>query len=1002
MSEEQRRPVKERRHLTVMFVDLVGSTSLVDEFDPEDAQNVFDAFSGKCAQLIKEFGGYIARIEGDGVLAYFGFPAAREDASEQAVRAGLAVAAAVSKIRTPTGEPLACRTGIASGSVLVGEAYTSGGSIFYEVIGRAPHVARRLQEQVDPGEVSISDAVYRKAGGFFVCAPNPPIRLKGFRNPEMFWRVRGHRELPLRFLARDALQRCAFVGRTEELTVLHRLWDGARLGQGAAVGVVGPAGIGKSRVIYEFVHSVTEDAPHLVLMQGNTHHRNSPWQPLRDELVRHLDTATQAGGSRLETLTGELASSAGAQELEDAQAILRILEDGQSGIATSRPGEERARVVAALVRRLVALAARTPVIVVIEDVQWLDDSSTEWLEALCQVVEQHPILVVLTSRETLSARLKLDVTELQLPGLTQDDAREMVDLLISEKPFAHLDAQTILAKVGGMPLYIEEYVTHQLDRVAARKGNGNGQEVDPDDAPATLADLLNERIDELGPGKAFIQACAVCGDVFDLRLVARTVGVDIDRAIAVISDLESRDILTGSAAVGDEFRFRHALLRDAGYSSLLKADRSALHGRIAQAMETYAAEDGFAALPEVLAWHFSEADNVEKCLTYRLVAAEKFKGQYAATESLHQLDLAAAEADAMEEGGRRREWLVRIYNQLGTTRSIFFGWGDQVAQELFEKALSLTVTSDEIRSTFDAVRGLWNANMIQGNFPMVAVLTPQFSAVASRSNDPAMKLVASNASGAYHLWSGHFRRAQHHFDESLQIFEKIKGSHETGSGRSNPGIATLSLSAWNTWFLGDRDAALRKIDEAKEWANAVGNPFDIAYAYSMSASIWQTERNAEAAKADAEKSIAFASENISSMRYWIDRSGIISGWALCHMGDFETGIARVQDAITSYQGAGGGLHLSYGLTLLGECLLAKGAELESESELRRAEQALTSDHPYYYDSERFRLLGEARTRLGYETEGNQAFASALSSAETFESPYLRQTILDTQARLKRR
>lgn len=985
-----------------MFVDLVGSTGLVDELDPEDAQDVFDAFSGKCAQLIGQYGGYIARIEGDGVLAYFGFPTAREDASEQAVRAGLAVADAVAKIRTPMGSTLACRTGIASGSVLVGEAYTSSGSIFYEVIGRAPHVARRLQEQVDPGEVSISDAVYRKAGGFFVCAPNPPIRLKGFRNPEMFWRVRGHRELPLRFLARDALQRCAFVGRTEELTVLHRLWDGARLGQGAAVGVVGPAGIGKSRVIYEFVHSVAEDSPHLVLMQGNTHHRNSPWQPLRDELMRHLDAATQAGGSRLETLMRELADAPGAQEFEDAQAILRILEDGQSNIATSRPGEERARVVAALVRRLEAIAARAPVIVVIEDVQWLDESSTEWLEALCQVVERHPILVVLTSRETLSARLQLDVTEIQLPGLTQEDARAMVDLLISEKPFAHLDAQDILAKVGGMPLYIEEYVTHQLDRVVARKSNGDGRDVDPDDAPATLMDLLNERIDELGPGKAFIQACAVCGDVFDLRLVARTVGVDVDRAIAVISDLESRGILTGSAAVGDEFRFRHALLRDAGYSSLLKADRSALHGKIAEAMETYATEDGFASSPEVLAWHFSEADDIEKCLTYRLTAAEKFKGQYAATESIRQLELAAAEADGMEEGGRRREWLVRIYNLIGATRNIFYGWGDQVGQEMFEKALSLTVSSDDGRSTFDAVRGLWNANMIQGNYPLVAVLTRQLSAIAARSRDPMMRVDAANANGAYRLWSGGFREAQVSFQEALRLYGAEGSSRPIGAPGTDPGVVALCLSAWNSWFLGDRDAAFKTIESAKQRAEDMKHVFGLAYSYSISASIWQCERNPDMALAEAKQSTLIASENKSGMRYWIDRGGMLTGWAIAFSGDPDRGIAKIRASIDSYKASGGGQLLPYARTLLAECLLASDLLEEAESELRQAATDLPSEHPYYYDSERLRLLGEVLIRRGYHTEGAEALASALSAAQAFDSPPLQKAVLDTQARLRSR
>lgn len=983
-----------------MFVDLVGSTGLVDALDPEDAQDVFDAFSGTCADLVAAYGGYVARIEGDGVLAYFGFPSAREDASEQAVRSGLAISEAVGRIRTPHGSTLACRTGIASGSVLVGEAYTSNGSVFYEVIGRAPHVARRLQEKVDPGEVAVSDAVYRKAGGFFVCAPHPPIRLKGFRNPEMFWRIRGQRELPLRFLARDALQRCAFVGRTEELTVLHRLWDATMSGQGAAIGVVGPAGIGKSRIVYEFVHSVSEDAPHLVLMQANTHHRNSPWQPLRQELARHLDTVTPPGGSRLETLAGELSSAGDQSAREDAAAILRILEDGPASIGSPRPAEERTRIVSALVRRLKGLARKTPIVVVVEDVQWLDESSLEWLEALSGAVERHPILVVMTSRERLATRSNLVVTEIQLPGLPPDDARAMVDQLISEKPFAHLDAQSILTKVGGVPLFIEEYVTHQIDRLVARKGEADAPTVDPDDAPTTLMDLLNERIDELGPGKAFIQTCAVCGDVFDLRLVARVVGIDIDKAISVISDLESRGILTGSALVGDEFRFRHALLRDAGYSSLLKANRTALHARIAEAMEVHAAADGFSAPPEVMAWHFAEAGNVDKCLTYRLIAAEKFKGQFAATEAIRQLELAAADAEAMEESGRRREWLVRIYNLLGVVRSIFFGWGDQTGQELFEKALSLTVTGDDVHSTFDAVRGLWNANMIQGNFPMVAVLTRQFTAVASRSNDPVMKMIASNASGAYRLWSGDFTAARHHFEEVIRLDAETGGNRPIGTPGTDPGLVALALGALNTWFLGERDLALQTIDEAKERAEDLGHAFGLAYAYSMSASIWQSERDPEKAMSDGVRSVEFASENSSRMQYWIDRGGIIIGWAMSCSADAEGGMARIQQSIDSYQRGGGGLHLCYAHTLLAECLLQTGAVEAAEAELVRAGNVLSGQHPYYYDPERLRLLGETRTRRGYWSEGATAFADALALADRFGSPPLRDLVLRSRGRLQ--
>lgn len=999
LSDMDRGPRKERRHLTVMFVDLVGSTGLVDALDPEDAQDVFDAFSGTCADLVVSYGGYVARIEGDGILAYFGFPTAREDAGEQAVRSGLAIAEAVGAIKTPLGSTLACRTGIASGSVLVGEARTTSGSVFYEVVGRAPHVARRLQEQVAPGEVAISDAVYRKAGGFFVCTPNPPIRLKGFRTPEMFWRVRSQRELPLRFLARDAHQRSTFVGRIEELGVLHRHWDSALSGQGSAIGIVGPAGIGKSRLVYEFVRTISEDAPQLVLMQANTHLRDSPWQPLRQELARHLDTA---GGSRLETLTRELSTAGDGDAREDALAILRILDNAPATVGAARPAEERARVVSALVRRLERLARNSPVVVVVEDIHWLDESTLEWLQALTQTVERHPILVVLTSRDPLTTRSMLTVSETELSGLPADEAHAMVDQLMAETPFAGVEPQAILAKVGGIPLFIEEYVTHQIDRLVARTGDDGAAAVDADDAPTTLMDLLNERIDELGPGKRFIQTCAVCGNVFDLRLVARVVGMDVDRAIAVLSDFESRGILTGSAAVGDEFRFRHALLRDAGYSSLLKADRIDLHARIAEAMVVHAESDGFDATPEVMAWHFAEAGNIEKSLSYRLSAAERFKGQFAATEAIRQLDLAAAAAETLPDAGPRREWLVRIYNQIGATRSVFYGWGDPAGQEVFEKALSLSETGDDTRSTFDAVRGLWNANMIQGNFPMVAVLARQLTTIAERTDDPAMRIMASNCTGAYRLWSGDFLEARVSLQESIRLYDAATSRKPIQAPTTDPGVVALCLCAWNHWFLGDRDAAFEAIESAKQRATKMRNFFGLAYSHSISASIWQCERDHQQALREAHRSSLIASEHSSSMRYWIDRGDILLGWAMATSGDQEGGIARIREAITSYKSSGGGQLLPYARTLLAESLLSSGHLKEAEAELRKAETDLPFPHPYYYDSERMRLLGEILIRRGYESEGSSALAAAMERARSCQSPPLQQAVLETQAQLARR
>jgi class 3 adenylate cyclase/tetratricopeptide (TPR) repeat protein len=969
-----------------MFVDLVGSTGLVDALDPEDAQDVFDAFTGRCVDLITGHGGYVARIEGDGVLAYFGFPTAREDASEQAVRAGLAVAQAVGRIRTPLGKTLACRTGIPSGSVLVGEAHTSSGSVFHEVIGRCPHVARRLQEQVDPGEVGISDAVYRKTGGFFVCAPNPPIRLKGFRNPEMFWRVREQGALPLRFLARDTPQRAEFVGRTAELTVLHRQWDEAMRGAGHALAVVGPGGIGKSRMIYEFVRATAEDDPHVILMQAQAHHQLSAWQPVREELSRHLDAVTMDGDDRLAALARDISEDA---DLDDARAVMGILEQSPSGMASARPGEERGRVVSALVRRLHRIAAASPVILVVEDVHWLDESSAEWLDALTASLDAHPILVVMTSRESVADKEGDHLTEMPIAGLAHDDARAMVERLVSESPFAQLSVDDVLGKADGVPLFIEEYVSHRIDRMVTDGRGGGASDMQPDVTPTNLMDLLNERIDELGPGKGFVQACAVCGNAFDLRVVAQAVDIDLDRAISIISELESRGILTGSEAVGDEFRFRHALLRDAGYASLLKADRVSLHARVAVVME-HADPPG---APEVLAWHFAEAHKLEKCLNYRIRAAEKFKGQYASTESLRQLELAAAAVSEIEDPAKRREWLVRIYNELGATRSIFFGWGDQTGQEMFEKALSLTVSSDDRHATFDSVRGLWNVNMIRGNFPMVAILTRQLTAIAGSTDDSLMKVDAANANGAYRLWSGAFADARGHFEDALRLYETLPTDRRMVAGGTDPGVVAMSLNAWNTWFLGRRQEAIDTIEEAKTRARRSHQAFSMAYAHNIAASIWQTEGDPERTRVEAELSVEIASEHRGKLAYWIDRGGFLAGWAICLSGDREAGIARIRDAIESYEASGGRLLLPYARSLLGECLLARGLIEEAEPILEQASETIDPGHTYFYEPERLRLLGEARTRRGAWGDGAAIFNEALTLAERFGSPPLRAAIL---------
>lgn len=265
-----------------------------------------------------------------------------------------------------------------------------------------------------------------------------------------------------------------------------------------------------------------------------------------------------------------------------------------------------------------------------------------------------------------------------------------------------------------------------------------------------------------------------------------------------------------------------------------------------------------------------------------------------------------------------------------------------------------------------------------------------------------MRVDAANANGAYRLWSGGFREAQVSFQEALRLYGAEGSSRPIGAPGTDPGVVALCLSAWNSWFLGDRDAAFKTIESAKQHSEDMKHVFGLAYSHSISASIWQCERNPDMALAEAKQSTLIASENKSGMRYWIDRGGMLTGWATAFSGDPEGGIARIRDAIGSYKASGGGQLLPYARTLLAECLLASDHLEETESELRQAATDLPSEHPYYYDSERLRLLGEVLIRRGYHAEGTEALASALSAAQAFDAPPLQKAVLDTQARLRSR
>ena len=578
-------PEAERRHLTVMFVDLVGSTALSARLDPEDMGRVIRAYQNAVAGEILRVEGHVAKFMGDGVMAYFGWPRAHEDEPERAVRAGLSVVEAVARLEGG-GAPLGCRIGVATGLVVVGELLGDGAAQERAVAGETPNLAARLQGVAQPGEVVVSEATRALIAGRLEMTPLAPHALKGIEGPVRAFRVAGERARESRF---DALTDGAappIVGRDQELALLLERWDTARRGEGQAVMLVGEAGIGKSRIV-RALEDALQGTPHTrLLYQCSPFHADSAFWPIIGQVSRaarfSADDGTDARLDKLEALAGG----------EDAPLLAALLGlDGSAryGPIDLAPAAQRAQTLRALTRQVLRLAEARPVAFLMEDVHWIDPTTLELLELTMDAVATAPVLMVLTSRPDGQPPLAAHphVTRLALNRL----GRAGVDAIVERLGGAALPRETveaIIARTDGVPLFVEE-----LTKAVVESGETA--------VPASLHDSLMARLDRTPEVKEIAQCAACIGREFDLTLLQAATARQGAELRAGLDRLAAAELVF-RRGVGDDERyvFKHALVRDAAYESLLLSRRRDVHARLADALEA-------TAPPEVVARHAEAA-----------------------------------------------------------------------------------------------------------------------------------------------------------------------------------------------------------------------------------------------------------------------------------------------------------------------------------------------------------------------------------------------------------
>ena len=808
----------ERRQLTVMFCDLVGSTALSAQLDPEDMREVIRAYQDASSGAIDRYDGFVAKFMGDGVLAYFGFPRAHEEDAERAVRAGLDIAAAVAKLETRAIERLKVRIGIATGIVVVGDLVGQGSAQEQAVVGDTPNLAARLQGLAEPGSVVIAESTRRLLGRAFELKPLGPQTLKGLDAPVLAWTVLREVENVSRFEASRALRLTPFVGREHEVALLMDRWRDASEGEGQVALVSGEAGIGKSRVLAALAERIG-DEPHVrVRYQCSPHHVNDAFYPITRHIWHATGFATgEAAGARLDKLEGMIARSGlDAKDIAPfLAALLSIPFEGRYPPIEMTPAEQKERTIAALLALFEGLTKDAPVLALLEDAHWIDPTS---LDVFSRLVDRLPglrALLIVTFRLEFAPPWvgRANVSSLALSRFGRRQALAMVDRVVGGKALPTEVLEQIVSKTDGVPLFVEELTKTVLESGLLREENGAYvlcSALTPLAIPSTLQDSLMARLDRLAPVKEIAQIGAAIGREFSYRLleaVSPIHGLALQDALGQLMAAEL--IHARGAPPKATYVFKHALVQDTAYASLLRSRRQRIHADIARALEERFA-DQIETAPAIIAHHYTEAGLSEPAARYWLKAAELALSRSAPLEADRYIDAGLGLIPRLPDGPDRQSLELALLIARANAQVPLKGYPAAKTVEAYIEAkrlLDAGVGTDLQR--FSVLIGLCLNDVVAAHFNSALALAHQIVDIADRQADTSLRLAGYRVLATTQFFMGENRKAL----ESAQLAEQYRdaGWQKLLSYRfvTDPGLTVLCYEIWALCLLGLHNQAAR-------------------------------------------------------------------------------------------------------------------------------------------------------------------------------------------------
>ena len=957
----------ERRQVTVMFSDLVGSTALSARMDPEDLRDVISAYRKCVAENVRCFGGFVSQYVGDGVLAYFGYPEAHEDDADRAVGASLQLVKAVADLKT--GVTLRARVGVATGLVVVGDLIGSGEAQERGIVGETPNLAARLQGIAEPDTVVIAEGTRRLLGNLFEFEDLGARDLKGISGTVRVFVALRASSAEGRFEALHASSLTPLVGREEELELLLRRWSRSKIGEGQVLRLSGEAGIGKSRLTAALLERIA-DEPHTRLRYFcSPQHTNNAFYSIIGQMERaaglaHDDTPE----AKLDKLDAVLArASTSKQDSALLAEMLSLPDDGRYPKLDMTPEQRRQKTLEALTAQLEVLSRSNPVLMIFEDVQWIDPTSLEALGRTVDRLRTLRVLLLITFRPEFEPpwmERPYD-TALTLNRLGEREIAALIDGVTGDRPLPESVKQDIIERADGIPLFVEEMTKAVLEAESDGKARQTATTVLPSAlaVPASLRASLMARLDRLGAARAVAQVGAAIGREFSHALLTAVVRKPEGELESALDRLIQAGLLFRQGKPPHAtYRFKHALVQDAAYETLLREPRRALNARIAETFESQFPQIADSQ-PQLLARYCTEASLVEKAAHLWGKAGRRSVERSALIEAIDQFTRAVADIASLPTTRALRREQINFQVALITPLLNIKGYAapetkaaTDRARLLIEQAEALGEPIEDPLLLFSVLYGFWAANYVAFNGEAMRESATQYLALAETKGSIVPLMIGHRLMGSSLAWTGDIAEGRAHYDQAIGLYDPAEHRPLATRFGADPRVAALSFRSLALWVLGYPEGALANSEKALSDAREIGQTASLMFALSLASVTHIHCGNYAAANAQLEEVLAFADEK--DALFWKAIGISFQGYLFALTGRAAEAIHIVSSGLAAYRATGTTVWMPLHLSSLAKASADVGQFEDAWRSITEAMSTIEKTKERWMEAESNRLAGE--------------------------------------------